>query len=182
MKTIIEQLSNYKSVHLNSSNVKTHFIGIPLIIWSVILLLSTVNFNFAIFGDGDAGANNVHISLAVLIAAVISLYYFVLHIPLTLMIIICFTPLFYSAAIVVQYEFTYLIAGVAFFVGWVFQLIGHSFEKAKPAFLDDLNQLLIGPLFLIAEIYFALGLNKEMANKVQVLATNKRRILEQNKA
>ena len=31
--------------------------------------------------------------------------------------------------------------------------IGHGYEKAKPAFMDDLNQLLIGPFFLMAELF-----------------------------
>ena len=42
MKSAAEQLSTYKSVHLNQRNIQTHFIGIPLIIWSAFLLLATV--------------------------------------------------------------------------------------------------------------------------------------------
>jgi uncharacterized membrane protein YGL010W len=40
MKSAVEQLSTYKSVHLNKSNLKTHFVGIPSIIWAVIVLMS----------------------------------------------------------------------------------------------------------------------------------------------
>ena len=39
MKTITDQLSTYKSVHLNGNNVKTHFVGVPLILWSIALIL-----------------------------------------------------------------------------------------------------------------------------------------------
>ena len=54
-----------------------------------------------------------------------------------------------------------MIALFAFIIGWVFQFVGHYFEGRQPAFLTSLIQLLIGPLYLLAKIYFALGLLKE---------------------
>ena len=51
------------------------------------------------------------------------------------------------------------VIGIGLFVvGWVVQLIGHGFEGRKPAFLDDLVGLLIGPLFVVAEAGFLLGM------------------------
>ncbi|WP_252345987.1 Mpo1-like protein, partial [Shewanella indica] len=47
MKSAVEQLSTYKSVHLNPTNIKSHFIGIPLIIWSVFLMLSLWRLPFS---------------------------------------------------------------------------------------------------------------------------------------
>lgn len=184
MKTITEQLANYKSVHLNRNNIITHFIGIPLIIFSIALVLSTATFEVSIDAASlpDFFSGSYRFTLALAVAAVVMLYYFILHIPLALMILACFFPIFYGAHIVAQGEGSYLLAGVTFFIGWVFQFIGHGFEKAKPAFIDDLNQLLIGPLFLIAEIYFALGLNKVMAKDIHALAVEKRHLLEQAKA
>ena len=44
-----------------------------------------------------------------------------------------------------------------FVVGWVFQFVGHYWEGRKPAFVDDLRGLLIGPMFVVAEAWFALG-------------------------
>ena len=35
MKTVEVQLANYKSVHFNKQNIKSHFIGIPLIVWAI---------------------------------------------------------------------------------------------------------------------------------------------------
>ena len=42
-------------------------------------------------------------------------------------------------------------------VGWIIQFVGHKFEGMKPAFFDDVKQLLIGPLFVAAEAYFLFG-------------------------
>jgi uncharacterized membrane protein YGL010W len=48
----------------------------------------------------------------------------------------------------------------------VIQFIGHAFEGRKPAFVDDLVGLLIGPLFLVAETAFALGLSPALRQQV----------------
>jgi uncharacterized membrane protein YGL010W len=53
-----------------------------------------------------------------------------------------------------------------FFVGWVIQFIGHYFEGKKPAFVDDLVGLLVGPLFVVAEVAFALGLRAELEQSI----------------
>jgi uncharacterized membrane protein YGL010W len=49
-----------------------------------------------------------------------------------------------------------------FVVGWVFQFIGHYYEGRKPAFVDDLVGLLIGPLFVVAEAGFLIGLRRDV--------------------
>ena len=51
--------------------------------------------------------------------------------------------------------------------GWAIQFLGHAFEGRKPAFLDDLRGLLDGPLFLVAEVAFALGLSPELQAEVE---------------
>jgi uncharacterized membrane protein YGL010W len=63
-----------------------------------------------------------------------------------------------------------LWAGAAaglFVGGWALQFAGHYFEGRKPAFMDDLRGLLDGPLFLVAETAFALGLSPELRDEVE---------------
>lgn len=48
--------------------------------------------------------------------------------------------------------------------------MGHYFEGRKPAFVDDLIGLLIGPLFIAAEAGFLLGLRKDVEAEVNVRA------------
>ncbi|WP_448568461.1 Mpo1 family 2-hydroxy fatty acid dioxygenase [Thalassotalea ganghwensis] len=176
MKSLKEQLSTYKSVHLNINNIKTHFIGIPLIIWSIAVLLAGVSFEFSLLNA------TVNLSLATCVASIIFLYYLILSLPLALIALALFGALIYSAVLFSQYNFPWYVAIIVFIIGWVFQFIGHGYEKAKPAFVDDINQLSIGPLFLIAEIYFALGLNKSLAADVHAMAIEKRRDFEQLKS
>ena len=51
MKSAQEQLSTYKSVHLNRKNIATHFIGVPAIIWSLTLLLSLASWPVTVSGN-----------------------------------------------------------------------------------------------------------------------------------
>ncbi len=54
-----------------------------------------------------------------------------------------------------------------FLIGWVFQLVGHKFEGRKPAFVDDLRSFLVGPLFVMVEGLFALGLMKGLHEDIE---------------
>jgi uncharacterized membrane protein YGL010W len=57
-----------------------------------------------------------------------------------------------------------------FVVGWVIQFIGHYYEGKKPAFMDDLRGLLVGPMFVTAEIGFALGLRHDTKAAIEKVA------------
>ena len=52
-------------------------------------------------------------------------------------------------------------------VGWIIQFLGHYWEGRKPAFVDDLVGLLIGPLFVAAEVGFAMGLRLEVQRAIE---------------
>jgi uncharacterized membrane protein YGL010W len=54
-----------------------------------------------------------------------------------------------------------------FIVGWAAQFIGHYYEGKKPAFVDDLRGLLIGPMFVVGEALFALGWGKSMLAEIE---------------
>jgi len=168
MKSAVEQLSTYKSVHLNPQNIKTHFIGVPMIIWSAFLMLGTIRFDW----------QDYQISVAMILTVLVLGYYMALHIRLALGLVLFILPVLYTSEQVVHTSHPFIIAISIFVIGWVMQFIGHHYEKAKPAFMDDLNQLLIGPFFLMAELYFMMGLEKDLAAQITPIAREKRRALE----
>jgi uncharacterized membrane protein YGL010W len=168
MKSAVEQLSTYKSVHLNPQNIKTHFVGVPMIIWSAFLMLGTLRFAW----------QDYQVSAAMILAVVVLGYYMALHMRLALGLVLFIVPVLYTTELVVHTSHPFIIAISIFVIGWVIQFIGHKYEKAKPAFMDDLNQLLIGPFFLMAELYFILGLEKDLAAEITPIARDKRRALE----
>jgi len=174
MKSAEEQLSTYKSVHLSRKNINTHFIGIPMIVWAIMVGLSLISVPLSIDGNNP-------VTFAFVIFTLILVYYFFLNISLAVGQLVFFIPALYTADMVAQNSGAGWIALVVFISGWVFQFIGHHYEKAKPAFVDDLNQLLIGPLFIMAEIFFMAGALKPLNKSVTEKAIEKRRIFESNK-
>jgi len=174
MKSDVEQLSTYKSVHLNKNNLKTHFVGIPLIIWAVLVLMSLLRFPL------DGG--DFQITLAMVFVLGVLVYYFLLNTRLAIGTVLFILPVLASAEILVRnLENSALIALGVFTIGWIFQFIGHGYEKAKPAFVDDINQLLIGPFFLMAELFFILGKEKALEDEITPIALEKRKLFETKK-
>ncbi len=175
MKSIEQQLSRYKSVHFNKKNIQTHFIGIPLIIWAITLLMSLSSVELQLLGlTFKITAAKVFFTGAIL-------YYFKLHWRLAVGMVVYLIPNIYLAEKFTSMDNAYMLAICIFVIGWVIQFIGHYFEKAKPAFVDDLSQFLIGPLFLMAEVYFALGWEKTLNKAIAPLARDRRRKIEAKK-
>jgi len=175
MKTVEEQLSNYKSVHFNKRNIESHFVGIPLIVWAVTVLLSLNIFTIELVGK------TITYTPAIVLLTITLLYYFKLHIKLALGMTLYLVLNLYLASLVSAMENALWIAIAAFVIGWIIQFIGHIYEKAKPAFMDDIMGLIIGPLFLMAEVYFVLGLEKKLASDISPMAIEKRRLIERAK-
>lgn len=62
----------------------------------------------------------------------------------------------------------WLALGLGLFIsGWIIQFIGHYFEGKKPAFIDDIMGLAIGPLFVVAELAFLLGLRRALEFEIE---------------
>lgn len=123
MKSITDQLSTYKSVHLNTSNIKTHFIGIPLIIWSVALLLNIVSFDFTI------NSELVSVGLGTIIGLVALVYYVALYIPMAILVLIIFGPIIYSTHLFVGHEHVIVIAIGVFVGGGYCSLLGMLMKR-----------------------------------------------------
>ena len=159
MKTLNQQLGQYAEYHRDRRNIATHFVGIPLIVVAVAVLLSRPGVES--FG--------LWLSPAALVSLVSALYYVRLDLRFGLvMAVLLWLSLWVGAALAVQGTATWLGVGLGMFlVGWVIQFVGHYYEGRKPAFVDDLTGLIIGPLFVVAELAFMLGLRKEVERAVE---------------
>jgi len=58
----------------------------------------------------------------------------------------------------------------SFVVGWIFQAVGHVWEGRKPAFVDDMRGLLVGPMFVVGELVMALGLLRPLRQTMEAQA------------
>jgi uncharacterized membrane protein YGL010W len=159
MKTLLDQVANYAAYHRDPRNIATHFVGIPMIVLAVTALLSRPAFEVAGFT----------LSPAVLAALASSLYYLRLELRLGLvMAVLMAVSVLAGQWLAAQSTALWLSTGIGVFVvGWVLQFIGHYYEGRKPAFVDDIMGLIIGPLFVVVELAFALGLRKELQQAVE---------------
>ncbi|CAD6543343.1 hypothetical protein LMG28727_04146 [Paraburkholderia kirstenboschensis] len=152
MRTLTQQLTQYAAYHRDRRNIATHFIGIPMIVLALAVLLSRPAFALA--------APPLTLSPAWLLFSAATLYYLVLDASLgLLMTAVSALCIAFGQWIAAQSTSVWLATGVGLFAtGWVFQFIGHiAYEHRKPAFVDDVIGLLIGPLFVLAEALFHIG-------------------------
>lgn len=159
MKTVTDQLAQYAAYHRDRRNIATHFVGIPMIVLSVATLLARPSF--------DVAGLPLSPILAVTLATLV--FYFALDLRYGLaMTVFLGLAVWAGSALAAQATWLWLTVGIGLsVVGWAIQLLGHWYEGRKPAFVDDLVGLLIGPLFIVAEVGFALGLRVALRRAIE---------------
>ena len=159
MKTLTDHLTQYAAYHRDQRNIITHFIGIPLIVVAVDILLSRPGLM----------VNGLWISPTLAVAIVAAIFYLKLDSALgasmTLLLALCVWLGMYCAQLSTGAWLTWGIG--SFIVGWIIQFIGHYYEGRKPAFVDDIMGLAIGPLFVVAELAFLCGLRKPLEEEIE---------------
>ena len=133
-----------------------------MIVFAITILLSRPEFS--LFGFA--------LTPAYVLVVAAGLYYLALSVPLAVLMGALFAACIYFAEGFAQGStVSWLSWGVGMFVvGWVFQFVGHFYEGKKPAFVDDLTGLLIGPLFVVCEVLFMLGLMPNTKSAVEAEA------------
>ncbi len=162
MKTLVDHLAQYAAYHRDRRNIVSHFIGIPMIVVAVAVLLSRPGFEIA----------GLWLAPATLVALASVIFYLRLDTRFgLLMAMLMGLCLWAGASLAVASTGLWLTAGIGLFVvGWVIQFVGHYYEGRKPAFVDDVMGLVIGPLFVVAELAFLLGLRKDVEQAVVEIA------------
>lgn len=162
MKSLVDHLSQYAAYHRDPRNIASHFIGIPMIVVAVAVLLSRPAWPVA----------GLMLSPALLLALFAALYYLRLELRLgLLMSVLMGLSVWAGQALAQQSTLVWLASGVGMFVvGWVIQFVGHYYEGRKPAFVDDVSGLIIGPLFVVAELAFLLGLRHDLKQQIEARA------------
>jgi uncharacterized membrane protein YGL010W len=155
MKTLEEQMSFYAAYHQDARNKATHFIGVPAIVLALMIPLSWLSF------EG--------VSAAMVITAALLAYYLALDIWLGLaMCVVMGTLLWTGQFIADEGAFAgWTWFAILFVGGWILQLVGHVFEGRKPALADNLFQIFVAPIFLCAELFFALGYKPRLHSAVE---------------
>ena len=146
MNNVNEWNEEYVKYHRNKTNKIIHWICIPLIMFSLLGLLSLITlftYNsvaisalwfFIIFAIGYYVKLSKSLALGMSIVSICFIY---------------FIELINQNFMNQKFE---IFLGI-FIISWIGQFIGHKIEGKKPAFVKDLQFLLIGPLWLLSYIY-----------------------------
>ncbi|MFC3908327.1 DUF962 domain-containing protein [Legionella dresdenensis] len=151
MKSFSEQAQFYGQYHQKKATLYSHLIGVPLIIFSLMVLLGFVKIIVpSVFATTLAGLTTLGMFI----------YYLLLNWRLTLLlapvlIILLWLSTFFSHAGPTATGLW--VFAITFIAGWTAQLAGHVIEGKRPALADNLVQALVAPLFLVAEVCFMAG-------------------------
>jgi uncharacterized membrane protein YGL010W len=154
MRTAEQWLDEYGSSHRNPTNEALHWICVPVILWCVLGFLWVIPF--------PAGIRSAvpFANWATLIALLAIVYYASLSMPLALGILPLLALMLWSIDVLSRASSTplWLICASLFVLAWIGQFIGHAIEKKRPSFFKDLQFLLIGPMWLLSNVYRRLGI------------------------
>ena len=142
------QLASYAAVHRDRRNKATHFVGIPVIVFSLLLLLT-----------------NWHLALPMAVIAVAG--WLVLDLGIGLAMAVLMAAAWAAAEALAgalgSPAAVWTAFGVLFVGGWILQFLGHHYEGKRPALLDNIFQAFIGPMLLVAEAMVAAGYRPDLA-------------------
>ncbi len=149
----------YSESHQNPTNKFIHWICVPLILFSIIGLVTAIPFPKLEF----LGQYQTYINWFSFLMAAIILYYFELSRILAFLMILVISFMFYFIVLLERVEQNggpalWQVSLGIFVVAWIGQFIGHKIEGKKPSFLDDLRFLLIGPIWLLHFICKKVGM------------------------
>jgi uncharacterized membrane protein YGL010W len=148
------QLALYSTYHRDRRNRTTHFVGIPLIVFS--LLVPAALWNVPIAGR--------EVPVAFLVAFVGCVGWLALDGLIGLALMVLLVPMFLIAEWIATNHgpgLAWPVFLVCFVGGWILQFAGHAFEGRRPALMDNLFQAFIGPMFIMAEVLEALGVREK---------------------
>lgn len=148
MADVNELFADYAAHHRTAGNKFFHRLGIPMIMLTLIGMLTQVTL---------FDAATIRFDAAMLLIAASTAYYFAIEWRLAVaMLVVSIIFYFVGAAIPLWLNVT------LFVLGWIFQFIGHSvYEKKSPAFFRNLVHLMVGPLWILNDVIHVVPQRRE---------------------
>ena len=138
MRDIRTLFADYAAYHQTKGNKWFHRVGIPLIMISLLGLLTNANVT----------VGGLRVDLAMLLIAAAEVVYLILDWRLGAVMLVVSVGFYVLGAAMPLW-----LDVALFVVGWIFQFLGHSvYEKKSPAFLTNALHLLVGPLWILNDV------------------------------
>ena len=151
MKSLNQWYDEYAVSHQNPINKSIHYVCVPAIFFSIIGILMSIPNDFLV--------NNLKLNQPIIEnwAIVVLIFVMIFYIRLSVVMaakiavfaLICLVLNYYISQFVSLSIFSIAVFGVA----WVGQFYGHSIEGKKPSFLKNLQFLMIGPAWVVQNLF-----------------------------
>jgi uncharacterized membrane protein YGL010W len=139
MPNVEALFADYAAYHQTRGNKFFHRLGIPMIMLTLLGMLSLVPIV-------DAGT--IRLDAAIVLIALSSAWYFVVEWRLAVAMVVVSVVMYYIGAALPLW-----LNGALFVLGWIFQFIGHKvYEHKNPAFFRNFVHLLVGPLWILNDV------------------------------
>lgn len=137
-RKVDQLLAHYGESHRNPRNEVIHFVAIPLIMLSLLGLLSALH---------------PWVAYAFVVASMV--YYA----RLSAVFLLAMAVLSAVGLLLVHAmgDRVLAISAAIFVAAWIAQFVGHKIEGKKPSFFEDLQYLWVGPLFVLSHLFSRLG-------------------------
>jgi uncharacterized membrane protein YGL010W len=153
------QLADYIEYHRDPRNSAMHVLGIVALFLAAVLPLSL----FDVLGGRT--------TLASIMVLPVLIYWLLLDVGLGIGIVGAAVLLLAVAGMIVNSTSTVgvcAIAAVLIVIGVASQVVGHRlFERRQPALMDNPTHLLLGPMFVMAKLFIALGFRRDLAGIIE---------------
>jgi len=139
-RRVDQLLAHYETSHRHPVNARIHCVAIPLIMLSLVGLLYAASP-----------------ALALVFLAASLVYYWRLSLVFLGAMMAMTLPMLMAVATLNANGVLLPVSAAVFVVAWIFQFVGHRIEGKKPSFLEDVQYLWVGPLFVLSKLFVRLG-------------------------
>ena len=151
------QLADYVEYHRDPWNCAMHIVGFS----------SCSSVRPCRFRCWPVSLFGFQTTVAVLLALPVLIYWIVLDFALGLAIACVAVLLLSTAMVIIGHASTatvWVTTAVLIITGVASQIVGHQvFEQRQPALVDNPSHLLLGPIFVMAKLFIALGFRHDLA-------------------
>src|SRR6266478_3281120 len=155
------QLADYVEYHRDPWNCAMHVFGIVALFLAAMLPLSM----------WPVHALGAYTTLAPIMVLPVLVYWLLLDAALGTAILVAAVGLLSAAATIVNHASpvsVWSITAVLIVIGVSSQIVGHRlFERRQPALVDNPTHLLLGPMFVMAKLFIALGFRRDLATIIE---------------
>lgn len=152
MQSVDYYLAEYAKDHQKPVNKALHRVCVPAIMVSLLGLLWSLPV------PAFAASIGSYVNWATAFIALVLVYYVALSPRLAVgMLVVVVTAIVVIELLNSLPWPLWQTCAAIFAVAWIGQFIGHGIEGQRPAFFRDIQYLLIGPLWIVADIYRRLG-------------------------